>query len=431
MRVLISICATIGTILTILTFYKKIVHLVGLFSRKKFQPTNTKHKYAICVAARNEEKVIRNLIESIHNQDYDQNKITLFIIANNCTDKTVDVVKDYINETQCNNVKLYVRDCPEERTKGFALKYLFEQIKKDYGIESFEGYFIFDADNILNPNYITKMNEAFDAGNKIVTSFRNSKNTMQNWISYSYAMHWLRTCLKENRGKSIVNLACRIQGTGFLFANELVKDGWKYTSLTEDRAFCTDAVVQGYRISYCEDAVFYDEQPYKLKIALRQRLRWAKGHLQSTVENEPKLIKNMLKFNKNFAISYDCFWLNFPYSIESFFRKILVYILKICLGIIACTVLGVIWGIVVSYAIGLLKNWGKKMIDVVEVAIWYGKKTNFFKNNNFFKILFYTLMFPFFDIIGKWSMIIAMFVKVEWKPIPHDRVMDVKKLNKN
>ena len=90
------------------------------------------------------------------------------------------------------------------------------------------------------------MNEAFDAGHKIITSYRNSKNMNQNWISFSYAMHWMRTCLTENRAKGVLNQACRIQGTGFLFASELVKDGWNYTTLTEDRSFCTDAVVQGY-----------------------------------------------------------------------------------------------------------------------------------------------------------------------------------------
>ena len=87
----------------------------------------------------------------------------------------------------------------------------------------------------------------------------------------------------------VLHLATNIQGTGFLFTNEIVKNGWHYTSLTEDRALTADAVAQGYQISYQNEAMFYDEQPVSLKVALRQRTRWAKGHLQAFVESGPYL----------------------------------------------------------------------------------------------------------------------------------------------
>lgn len=45
---------------------------------------------------------------------------------------------------------------------------------------SFEGYFIFDADNLLKSDYISKMNDAFDSGEKIITSYRNTKNFDEN-----------------------------------------------------------------------------------------------------------------------------------------------------------------------------------------------------------------------------------------------------------
>ena len=74
-------------------------------------------------------------------------------------------------------------------------------IDRDYGVDSYEGYFIFDADNLLKGDYITRMNEAFDAGEKIVTSYRNTKNFGDNWISASYALHWMRTQRTEHRDK--------------------------------------------------------------------------------------------------------------------------------------------------------------------------------------------------------------------------------------
>ena len=367
-------------------------------------------------------------------------------MAHNCTDDTADVVREYASSQDKLKVVVYEYNNPDEKTKDFALKKLFENIKEDYSIECVEGYFVFDADNVVSKNYFTKMNEAFDAGNKIITSFRNSKNLNRNWISFGNSIHWIRTCLNENRAKSIVKLACRVQGTGFLFANELVKNGWRYTTFTEDRSFCSDAVVQNYNINYCDEAIFYDEQPYQLKYTQRQRLRWAKGHLQSTVENSPKLLKNMFNNKYNFARSYDCFILNFPRAIESVIRKIIIFILKIIIVVtmppllvgsglpsflyiekFVCTSLPDYLKVAcIVYAIGLIKTWLASIGNVILIFIKYGKRLE--KDKNIFRRIFNVIVFPFVDIIGKWSMYIALFAKVEWKTIPHDTVVDVNKL---
>ncbi len=423
MNTIIKICSVIGTIISVLCAYKTIFKIVGFFKYRKFNKTSNKHKYAICVPARNESKVIENLLDSISNQDYPLQEITVFVVADNCTDNTAEIAKKY--DKNGLKVVVYEHNNPQEKTKGFALKYLFEQIKLEYQDE-FEGYFIFDADNLLSRNYITKMNEAFDAGNKIITSCRCSKNMNRNWISFGYAMHWLRTCLQENRAKGVLKQACRIQGTGFLFASELVKDGWTWTSLTEDRSFCTDAVIKNYKISYCDEAIFYDEQPYKLKVALRQRLRWAKGHLQSSIENCPKLLKNMFNRKINFCITYDCFWLNFPSSIESGCRKIIKYLMQIIIAIMVSSVWGWVTGFIVAYLADKVSYWGKKIVGEICVFIIYGKKIG---KLPFWKTIFNMLMFPFFDIIGKWASYVAVFKKVEWKPIPHDTIVDVSQLN--
>ena len=134
-----TIYDTIGLVLAILTIYKAVYWAIGLLFTRKFKHTKKYHKYAIMIAARNEENVIGNLIDSIHMQDYDQKKITIFVVADNCTDNTAKIVRD-------KGCICYERFDNVHKTKGYALEFLVNNIKKDYGIESFEGYFIFDAD---------------------------------------------------------------------------------------------------------------------------------------------------------------------------------------------------------------------------------------------------------------------------------------------
>ena len=282
----------IGLILSIMVIHKAFYFVIGMFFTRKFKPAKNKHKYGIVIAARNEKYVIGNLLDSINKQDYPKELYTVFVVADNCTDDTADIARS-------KGAIVYERHDTEHRTKGYALQFLFENIKKDYGIETFEGYFVFDADNLLKKNYISKMNDAFDSGQKIITSYRNTKNFDENWVSSTYALHWIRSIRTNHRARSVLRLATNIQGTGFLFSNEIVKDGWKYTSLTEDRALTADAVAQGYQITYQDEAEFFDEQPVSLRVALRQRLRWSKGHLQAFVQTGPYLFINIF-FGKKF-----------------------------------------------------------------------------------------------------------------------------------
>ena len=109
------------------------IKFLGLFVTRKFKRAEHNHKYAILIPARNEETVIGNLINSIKKQDYPQDLITIFVVADNCTDNTAQIARE-------KGAICYEHHNPDERTKGFALKYLFEQIQRDYGITSFEGY---------------------------------------------------------------------------------------------------------------------------------------------------------------------------------------------------------------------------------------------------------------------------------------------------
>ncbi len=462
--------------LGIFTFHLWTYRIIGFFWTRKFKPAKKHHKYAILIAARNEETVIGNLLESIKKQDYPQEYLTVFVVADNCTDKTADVARS-------KGAICYERFNDRERTKGFALQFLFENIRKDYGIEAFEGYFIFDADNLLNADYVTRMNEAFDEGEKIVTSYRNTKNFDENWIASTYALHWLRSIRFRHRARSVLRLATNIQGTGFLFANELVRNGWHYTSLTEDRAFTADAVAHGYPISYCDAAEFFDEQPTSIRVALRQRIRWSKGHLLAFQETGWYLFKNIFVGNsfRDKSIKEKMTWKKFLNEIrmrwasfDTLAQLVPTVVVKIALWLLvsvfihACLrysdglstqylfrgnnglskILRFIFGqgfavsaspgikamalsVFLTFfwnAIGRINYHFKTMLTAVYLFITEHKRII---KIPFYKKILYTFTWPVFDAIGRWTTYFALFMKVEWKPIPHTSTVTIDQIEKS
>ena len=121
------------TIISLFYFHFIIFAIIGLFVKKKYKKAKEQHRFAIVIPARNEEKVVGNLIESIRQADYPQDKLDIIVMAHNCTDKTAQVARDL-------GVKVYEYNNENERTKGYALKYIFDQFKVDFtnGIDEYE-----------------------------------------------------------------------------------------------------------------------------------------------------------------------------------------------------------------------------------------------------------------------------------------------------
>ncbi len=259
---------------------------VRLFKKMPVYSAKSMHKYAVLVAARNEGQVIGELLRSIRSQNYPAGLIHIFVVADNCTDDTAAAARSY-------GAIVFERHDTRRVGKGYALDHAFQQIKRLYGLHSFDGYMVFDADNVLDENYVREMNNVFDAGYRAVTSYRNSKNFGYNWISAGYALWFLRESKYLNGARMICNTSCAISGTGFLVSSDIVAedDGWHYHLLTEDIQFTIDKVTSKEVIGYSEKAVLYDEQPVDFKTSWHQRMRWAKGFYQVMRRYGTKLVR--------------------------------------------------------------------------------------------------------------------------------------------
>lgn len=415
------------TLLGLLTVHFVIFAFIGLFTRKTFPKTDKKLKYGIIIPARNEETVVCNLIESIYKCNYPQEKLHVFVIAHNCTDKTAEVARK-------TNATVYEYNNPNECTMGYAFRYLFDRINEDYGTENYDGFFLFNADNVLDKEYFDKMNDAFVACDKksVITSFRNSKNFGSNTMSALYGLYFAGGCRLESRGRTVCGCSTRVQGTGYVINSEIVKDGWKYVTLTEDWEFTSDQILNDTPVVYCDDAMFYDEQPTDIHIMWRQRVRWAKGHLLVCITRLKDLIKGIFRSKKNGGnkrkfSAYDISVNILPVCIISAVLTIVQHILYLFSPLFGESIADVYLRMLPSMLINFAITYVLTALSGLLIYILERKRIPHVRLS--VKILS-VLLWPLFVLVAIPMEIVALFSKnLGWKPIPHTDTTDFDKLN--
>lgn len=366
------------------------------------------HKYAAIISARNESAVIGELVHSIKKQNYPESLLDIFVVADNCTDRTVAVAERA-------GAIVFERFNRKKIGKGYALDFAFQRIEEEYSDAQYEGYFIFDADNLLDANYVAEMNKVFDSGYRVVTSYRNSKNFDSNWISAGSALWFLREAKFLNHSRMILGTNCAVSGTGFLVSSEVIRahGGWKYHLLTEDIQFSIDCACEGELVGYCPTAVFYDEQPVTFEQSWNQRLRWSKGFYQVFARYGKKLVCGI--FKRHSFSCYDMLMTVAPamlltlasVAVNSFFfisaalsTPVAITLMKVTMSSIISSFVGFYLTLLFFGTVTVISEW--KRINTTTGC----------------KIL-YTFTFPIFIFTYIPIAIVALFFKIEWKPIAH------------
>ena len=274
-------------IITIYWIYQLVVSICSFVTLKE-KPfiVNKNHKFLAIIPAHNEEAVVGNLIESLQKQNYPKNKYDIIVIADNCTDKTKEVAESY-------GVKIFERheEDPAKKTKGDALRLLLNTLLSDPKMD-YDAFCVFDADNIVDSNFITAMNKHLCQGEEVVQGYRDIKNPTDSWIASGYAIFYWTMNRFYHLARYNAGLSPLINGTGFMVKFDAIRPtGWNTNTLTEDIEFSLKRIIQGKKLGWATDAVVYDEQPVKFKPSWSQRSRWTIGHIQCLFEYTKPLAK--------------------------------------------------------------------------------------------------------------------------------------------
>lgn len=390
----------LSTVFVLLFSYQFIFIIVSLFMKEKESSCEfSYHRFAVLICARNEEAVIADLLDSLNRQTYPRDSYEVFIMADGCNDATARIARS-------RKAIVYERFNDVLRGKGYALEELLGRIEEDYA-DAFDAFLVFDADNILKNDYLEQMNISYCKGNRIIAGYINSKNYGSNWISAGYSLYLLRKNRFLNQSRQLLGTSSAINGTGFLFSREIMKN-WPYHTLTEDIEFTVDQVCQRNRIAYCRKAVLYDEQPTSFKQSFYQRLRWSKGYLQVIGKYSAGLIAGIIEGD------FSCFdMLNTILSAYglSMLSVLLNVASFICLILLKQSVMPFVYDLM----IGLIRSYLLLFIvgSITVIAEWKNIIASIFDR------IRYLFTFPLFMASYVPIALFALFAKVTWVPIRH------------
>ena len=333
----------------------------------------------------------------------------VFVVADACTDKTAE-------EARKAGAITWERNDLARKGKSWVMDYGFNRILNEYG-DTYEAFVVMDADNLVAPNYLSVINQAFDAGYLVCTSYRNSKNFDSSWISSAYATWFMREAKFLNNARMMMGTSCAISGSGWMVSARIVKGmhGWDFHTLTEDIQFSTFCCAHNIQIGYAP-AEFFDEQPLTFKASWIQRLRWTKGFYQVFFSYGTDLLKGIIK--GQFA-SYDMLMTVAPGMILTLLSTFIngTYLLvgylshgfiatdaelALCSGSLVMTVFSMY---IVFFILGVITTLSEHKHFHVK------KRWRIFTN---------LFTFPIFMITYVPITIVALFKKVEWVPTKHD-----------
>ena len=267
-----------NTIIVVLFFAFLITFLLAnlkYFTVKKYTVSKKENitKFAIFIAARNESSVIESTLNHLVESNYPMKNFDIYVMVQESNDPTITICKKY------SNVYCYVRET-QTQGKGYVLDEIVKKILKEKRV--YDAYLVLDADNIVDCEYLSRMNDAFLEGFDIVVGNRNNKNWNSSATSgasgLTFSIINFQNELKTRFGEMVL-----LTGTGFCIKSRIINElgGWPFHSLTEDYEISKYAEENKLTSCYVSDAIFYDEQPIHLSDSIKQRTRWVKGFMDN------------------------------------------------------------------------------------------------------------------------------------------------------
>lgn len=225
--------------------------------------------FAIVIPAHNEESTIARTLDSCRDLDYPKDSIGIFVVADNCTDRTALVAKEY-------GAICLERHDTTNRGKGFALEFGFKQVD----FSRYEAVVVLDADCSIDQHALRVFNHYLQMGEKVLQANDTGSNPDESPISYALAVGSILENELFYAPKSSLGLAVLLRGTGMVLHRDVLQQfPWTAYSITEDVEYALVLLRNGQRIRFIQQAAVRSAFPVDSGQLTVQRTRWASGNL--------------------------------------------------------------------------------------------------------------------------------------------------------
>jgi cellulose synthase/poly-beta-1,6-N-acetylglucosamine synthase-like glycosyltransferase len=274
MATLVLVLKAVEGVLFFFAAYNFLLSLSGLPAPRRERLVAPKNRFALLVPAHNEARVVAENVRSLLSLDYPRSLYRIYVIADNCTDDTA------VRAREAGADAVLERFNKEKRGKGHALAWARDQVEAGWDPDA---YCVFDADNVVSPNFLAVMNTKLENGAQVVQGYLDTKNPDDTWVTKAIATaYWISNRLWQ-LARSNLKLGNALGGTGYCVrSNTLRQYEPDPECLTDDLELQMRLLVAGIRVEWAHTAVTYDEKPLTMKASWRQRVRWMQGHWDVT-----------------------------------------------------------------------------------------------------------------------------------------------------
>ncbi len=272
--------------------------LLFFLPKKTWKKSEKKARIAYLIPANNEGSVIYGTVKSIlEKQDYPKELFDVFVVAHNCTDKTA-----YLAEKAGAKVLVYNDSDPTHAMAAYPLNFGINHI---LSIEDnpYEMIIRVDADNHLNDEYSSRMNDAYQSGVDFARPYEGAINATQSFFTKACTMFYVFDSRFGSRVRERFHLAAHVNGSGAMMSARMLRatGGYDCFSISEDAEYFINRLFDGYKGHFVEDAVIYEDMPSSLKDTYNRNKRIGSGSVSLL---KPKFAKMFGKFFTTGNFSY-------------------------------------------------------------------------------------------------------------------------------
>ncbi|KAF0128767.1 MAG: glycosyl transferase family protein [Bacteroidetes bacterium] len=248
--------------------YITIFGFASLLPQRKYKNKHQlKRKFAVLIPGYKEDNVIISVAADALEQDYPKELFDVIVIADSFKPSTLEALKSL-------PIKV-VEVVFEVSKKSKALNKCMEVIGDNYDIAM-----ILDADNIMEHDVLSKINEAFNQGFLAVQGHRMAKNTNTHFAVLDAVSEEINNKIFR-KGHRVLGLSSALIGSGMGIDYALFKRTMATVdSVGEDKEVEIKLLKNGYTIEYIEDARIYDEKTSKKDVFVNQRRRWIAAQIE-------------------------------------------------------------------------------------------------------------------------------------------------------